>query len=438
MKYICGIDIGSSKIAASLGAFRGSQLVNLWWDSLPAVGIKQGYLKDIQGLTGVLSELLKKIRTKSGIKIKSVYLGIAGPNIASKHSKAAIALAERGNKSVTEADIQRVSQQAQILGSCLEEEILHATPLSYRIDNEDEVVNPLGLYGHQLRVDMYLICAKTAYINTITEIVNRLGLKLNGITLSGLAASLAVFNPDKTKGLNVLCDIGKDVTQILIFDASELRHYQVLGVGGEDLTLRLSRELNIPHFLAEEVKISYGRIQYNYNYQDPGHNSNAGLKDTTESEAPDKEIIIKKGKDYTTLSQNLIIQILSRASRCIAEAIRDVVKPHILAIASPIFPERVTLYVSGRTACLDGFLESLEVVIGLPVKLARITNSTLLVPLMRQRLLSGASVLNYLASFGLIADAIKLYHSTPLPQWRFRNFLSYIPYKLKEIYQEYF
>jgi len=438
MKYICGIDIGSSKVAACLGAFRGKELVNLWWDSVPAVGVKQGYLQDIQGLTASVSQLLKKIKSKSGATVRSAYLGIASQNIIAKHSKAVIALAERGNKSVTDADIRRARQQAQILGSCLEEEMLHAATLSYRIDSEDEVTTPLGLYGHQLKVDMYLICVKSAYINTITEIADRLGLKLNGVTLSGLAASQAVFNPGKTKGLNVLCDVGKDITQILIFYDNELRHCQMLGIGGEDLTLGLYRELNIPYSLAEEVKVSYGRVQHNYNFQNPERGSGSGLKDISQLEVPDKEIIIKKDKDYSTLSQNLIIQILSRGSRCIAEAIRDAVKPHILAIASPVFPEKVTLYVSGRTACLDGFLESLEVVVGLPVKMARITNSTLLAPLMRQHLLYGAPILNYLASFGLIADAIKLEHRASLPQPNLRNFPSYILYKLKEIYQEYF
>ena len=203
MQYICGIDIGSSKVAVCLGGFKGSELNQLWWDSAATVGVKQGQWQDIGSLTAALSKLLKNLKAKSGVKIKSAYLGIASQNIIAKHSQAVIALAERGNRSVTKRDIQNVNQQAQILGSCLEDEVLHAESLNYSVDNENEVINPLGLYGHQLKVDLYLISAKASYINTIRDVFHRLGLKLNDITLSGLAVSQAMFNPQKLKGLNM-------------------------------------------------------------------------------------------------------------------------------------------------------------------------------------------------------------------------------------------
>lgn len=419
MRYICGIDIGSSKIAACLGYFKGRELTNLWWDSVTAVGLKRGQLQDVQGLTSAISQLLKKLKAKSGIKIKSVYLGFASQNIVTKHSQAVIPLVERGSKLVTKKDLRNVTQQAQILGSHLEDEILHAEPSSYTVDNENEVINPLGLYGHQLKVDLYLICAKSSYVNTIIEMINRLGFKLNDLTLSGLAVSQAVFNSKKPEGLNVLCDVGKDNTQVLIFNDRRLVHYQIITSGGDDLTTSLSQELNLSYSLAEEVKVSYGRIQ-------------------NKGDAQDKEIIIKKDNSYFTLSQNLVIQVLSRASNQIANSIRDAVRPHLLAISSLSFPDKTTLYVSGRTVCLDGFLELLEAVIGMPVKLAKVDNPSLLVPLMRHRILSGEPILNYLTCLGLIAKAIKPSYKRSVALSGFRDLLSYISGRIKEIYREYF
>jgi cell division protein FtsA len=434
MRYICGIDIGSSKIAACLGGFRGRELTQIWWDSVTAAGVKRGQVEDAQGLTAALSKLLKNLEAKSGIKIKSVYLGIASQNIVTKHSQATIALAERGNKSVAKRDIQRVNQQAQILGSCLEDEILHSQPLSYTVDNENEVINPLGLYGHRLKVNLCLICARSSYINTIVEIINRLGLKLNDITLSALAVSQSVFNPKNMGGINILCDVGKDITQILINNDGRLMHYQIITSGGDDLTTMLSEELNLAYSLAEEIKISYGQIQDNY---EP-HRFQSGVHPNQQSKhvSPDKEIIVKIGNAYSTLSQNLVIQ--SRASYRIIEAIRDAVRPHLLAVSSASVSDKACLYVSGRTACLEGFLELLEAVMGMPVKLAKVGNPSLLVPLMRRRLLSAEPVLNYLASLGLIAMAIKLSDWKFVPHQPLRNLLSNIPEKIREVYQEYF
>jgi len=459
MKYVCGIDIGSSKIAACLGCFRGRRLFRLWWDTTAASGIKQGQIQNVAGLTDCLALLLKNLKAKSGVKVKSAYLGIASQNISTKHSQASIALAERGNKSITKTDIQKVNLQAQILGSCLEEEMLYSQPINYTVDNENEIISPLGLYGHKLQVDLYLICAKVSYINTIIAAINHLGLKVEDITLSGLAASYAVFTPLETtvshekdmrsltgftppettgqqekskvplsgfnskvlKGLNILCDIGKDITQILIFNDHRLLHYQTIALGGEDLTVALSKELNLDYSLAEEVKISYGHIQNN-------------------CQTEDKEIILKKDNNYLTLSQNLVMQILSRQSLHIARAMRDVISPYLL-VTSASLSDKVTVYVSGRTACLDGFLELLEVELKMPVMMAKISSRSLLVPLLRHQVLSGELILNYLACFGLLAKAVDLSEKKSA-QRPFRrglpNLLSYIPERIKEIYQEYF
>jgi cell division protein FtsA len=421
MRYKCGLDIGSSKIAACLGRFRGNELTNLWYGSTDAVGIKRGQWQDIGNLTDGFSKLLRNLKSKSGIKIKTINLGFSGQNVIVRHSQAVIALAERGNKSVTKRDIQNVNYQAQILGSCLEDEILHSEPLGYTVDNENEVINPLGLYGHKLKVDLYLLCAKISYINTVIEVINRLGLRLNEITLSGLAISQAVFDLNRMKGLNILCDIGKDIIQILIFNDGRLMHYHIVASGGDDLTTSLSGQLKLPHSLAEEIKISYGRIQDNY-------------------QAQDREIIVKKGNAYSTISQNSVIKILTQSSRRIAKLIRNAIQPHLLAISSPLIPSKMTLHVSGRTACLEGFLELLEVIVGIPVKIANIGNPSLTAPLIRHQFSSGESILNYLVCLGLIAEENKLSYKKSLnkPMGGFRSTLSRIPERIKEVYQEYF
>ncbi|MFC1658072.1 cell division FtsA domain-containing protein [Candidatus Omnitrophota bacterium] len=421
MRYICGIDIGSSKIAACLGCFKGTELLRVWWDSIEAVWASQGQLQDIPALTASLAQLLKNLKSKSGVKTRAVSLAITSQNIIAKHSQAVIALAERGNKSVTKAHIHNVIQQARILGSCMEDDILHAQPLSYSIDNENEVTEPLGLYGHQLKVDLYLICARVSYINALVEVVNRLGVRLNEITLSGLAVGQALFDTRAMQGINILCDIGKDLTQIAIFSDRGLVHYQTISYGGDNLTLSLSKELDLPYSLAQEVKISYGRV----------------VQDNREIK--DKEIIVKRGSGYITLSQNSVIQILTRACAGIAEAIRETIRPQLLAMSSSACAPKTTLYVSGRTACLEGFLELLEVAIGIPVKIAKVGNPLLAASLMRHSVFSGEPTLNYLACFGLLIDSARLsYKKTSLSRRDLRSLLCGIPEKVREIYQEYF
>ena len=126
-------------------------------------------------LTNSIARLLKDLRGKAGLSVKYVYVSISGADITTRHSRAIIPLAERGNKVVTALDVEKVSEQARILGSNLEEEIIHSIPHSFSIDSKKEVFNPVGLYSHLLEVDLFLVCGRTSSLESLNRIVNQAG-----------------------------------------------------------------------------------------------------------------------------------------------------------------------------------------------------------------------------------------------------------------------
>jgi len=216
------------------------------------------------------------LRASSGITVHSLFTNISGKHITTRHSKAVIPLAARGNKIITASDIHKVNEQARILGSNMEEEIIHAIPFGYSVDSNTAIINPAGLYGHRLEVDMYLVCANLASVQTVTHVVNQAGFDVRGLFLSGLAVSNIVFPEDSRKGTHVLCDIGSDVTELLFFKDGYLKNIRVLATGGDALTNSLAETLAIPWDLAEDIKVSYGIV---------GDESRV---------SEDKEILIKK------------------------------------------------------------------------------------------------------------------------------------------------
>src|SRR3990167_9044627 len=95
--YICTLDIGSSKIAACVAEIRKNRVSRIFFDTLPSKAVKKGQIVDSIGLIGSITKLLNNLKAKSGIKIKSVSTNISGLDISTKHSRAIVALAERGN-----------------------------------------------------------------------------------------------------------------------------------------------------------------------------------------------------------------------------------------------------------------------------------------------------------------------------------------------------
>ena len=215
--YICALDIGSSKISACVVKIQKRRISDLYLESAASKGVKDGVITDSISLISSIEKLIKSLKAKSGVNIKFLQANISGEDILTKHSRAIIPLAERGNKVITVSDMQRVNEQARVLGSSLDEEIIHIIPSSYSIDSKSNISNPLGLYSHKLEVDLFLICGKLSSVETLSRVVNQAGYEIRGLSFSGLATSRAVFDKASKEGLSVFCDIGSDITEILIF-----------------------------------------------------------------------------------------------------------------------------------------------------------------------------------------------------------------------------
>jgi cell division protein FtsA len=414
--HICALDIGSSKIVACLAQIKKKQIINIFFESIPSKGVKRGVVCDSIELVNTITKVLKNLKNKSGINIKSVHANISGQDILTKHSRAIIPLAERGNKVITVSDIFKVNEQARILGSSLEEEIIHQIPFGYSIDSRSNILNPIGLYSHRLEVDLFLICGKLSSMQSLNRVINQAGYEIKGLFFSGLATSRIVFNRDFKEGLNLLCDIGSDVTELVFFFEGILKDIKILPVGGDDLSQQLAEELKIPFELAEDVKRSFGLI------------GDYGL--TREN----KEILIKKNNIYRPIQQKTITDLLTLKAQSICATIKEAVEKNTACDQINNF------IVIGRTILTDGFIESLESSLGIPVKLGRIADPSIIPLLNKDNAMLSQQYLNYITPLGIVYEAMqekRLAIQQPIHQPTKNPFSRAID-RAKEIYQEYF
>ena len=413
--YICAVDIGSNKIAAGLAQVRKNHIENIFFDTIVSGGVKDGVIVDVLELVTRLTKILKSLKTKSGLKIKFIHVNFSGKDISTKHSHAIIPLAERGNKVITSTDIANANEQARILGSSLEEEIIHVIPSSYSIDSKNNVINPVGLYSHRLEADLFMICAKLSSLQSLSRAVSQAGYEIKNLSFSGLATSRAVFNKEGKKGLSVFCDVGSDITELLVFKDGLLQDVQVLLLGGNSLTRQLSEGLKINYELAEDIKRSYGII------------GDAGII------PEDKEILVKKDEFYKPIKHRQVAQMITNSARLICTQIKDVVEKRVA------FHEIDNFVMVGKTLLSDGFIEMMENVIGIPVKIGRINNPEISLLLKEHSDLSGQKYLAYLTCLGMICEDLenKVLGSASLVKPA-KNLVIGAINRFKEVYQEYF
>ncbi|MFH1458310.1 MAG: cell division protein FtsA [Candidatus Omnitrophota bacterium] len=414
--YICALDIGSSKCAACVAVVKRKRVTDIFFESIPSKGIKNGIIVDSTSLIDTVSKLLKSLRAHSGIKIKFINVNISGEDVVTRHSRAIVPLAERGNKVITASDVQNANEQARILGSSLNEEIVHTVPCAYAIDSKSNIINPIGLYSHKLEVDLYLICGRVASIQSLSRAIHQAGYEIKNLFFSGLATSKLIFNKELKEANIVFCDIGSDTTELLLFSSGLLKDIQILSFGGYDLTVRLQEALKIPFELAEEIKRSHGIIA------DPAEIGE------------DKEILVKKSDLYKPIKQRLVSEIIASAATSICSYIKEAVENKI-----PNY-EVNHFVVAGRTVLLEGFIETLENALSIPVRLSCVSHPQIAPFIKEDDKLSGMKYLTYLTSLGMICEALEentlgfLPMASPLTS----NIITKTFSRAREIYQEYF
>ena len=260
MKIIAGIDIGSSKITTIIASYsleRGSIDV-IGVATVKSHGLRKGQIIDIEEATESITESVDKAERMAGFALSSAFISIGGIHIQSLNSKGVVAVAEPEIE-IKEDDIKRVLESARAVSLPSSEEILHVIPRDFIVDSQEGIKDPLGMTGIRLEVEAHIITGATTAIRNLRKCVGEIGLDVDGLVFTGVAASEAVLT-ETEKELGVcLIDIGGGTTDVCVFQEGSLSFSSVLPVGANHVTNDLAIGLRISLGSAEKIKKFLGK-----------------------------------------------------------------------------------------------------------------------------------------------------------------------------------
>src|SRR6056297_1699359 len=193
----------------------------------------------------------------AGLEVDSAFIGIAGSHISSINNHGVVAVT--GNeKEITENDISRVMEAAQIISLPAEEEIIHVIPREFIVDGYKGIKDPLGMSGLRLEVETHIVKGSSTSVQNLVKSVLRAGLDVNDIVLEPLASSESVLTEDEKELGVVLTDIGGGTTDIMVFHEGSIAYTSVLPVGGNHVSNDIAVGMRTPVNEAEKIKIKYG------------------------------------------------------------------------------------------------------------------------------------------------------------------------------------
>lgn len=253
---ICGIDVGSTKIATivAIKPKDSDDIRIIGFNSHPSKGVKKGIIRDIDLATSAVEASVEKAERMAGHQIKEAYVTVGGEHISSINSNGVVAVSNP-QLEVVEEDVLRVIDAAKAISLANTRKIIDITPRDFSVDGQNGISNPVGMSGVRLEVNTHIITASTPNLKNIDKVLTDLGIKNKGYVFSGLASSEAVLS-DTEKDLGVaVVDIGGGKMDICIYVEGALSYSSSIPVGARHITNDIAVGLRVSLDTAEKVKI---------------------------------------------------------------------------------------------------------------------------------------------------------------------------------------
>ncbi|MEO1626430.1 MAG: cell division protein FtsA [Bacteroidota bacterium] len=257
-EVVVALDIGTTKVCAIAGQKNEhGKLEILGVGKVDSNGVSRGVVSNIEKTVKAISDAVASVEKQLGQKVDKVYVGIAGQHIKSLQHRGILTRDNVLNE-IGPEDIEKLIRDMYKLVLPPGDKILHVIPQEYTVDNEQGITDPIGMSGVRLEANFHIITGQITASNNIARCVERVGLKVEDVTLEPIASAEAVLSDEEKEAGVALVDIGGGTTDITIFQEGIIRHTAVIPFGGNVITADIKEGCTVMHTQAEKLKIKFG------------------------------------------------------------------------------------------------------------------------------------------------------------------------------------
>jgi cell division protein FtsA len=257
-KIITGIDVGTYHVKVAVA--RVSKDSNgkpeiIGTGLAESRGLKCGYIMNEEEVARSIKTAITQAEKSAKINIRRAHVAIGSIGLEEVYSHGEI-IPSRADSEVVSSDIEKVmaDSEERILDHIPNRRILHPIPLRYLIDGSEVMGRPQGLKGTKLEVDSLFITTYEQHANDLIRTIEGLGIYVEDIIASPLAASFVMLSKAQKRAGCVLTNIGAETTSIVIFEDSVPISLKIFPVGSNDITNDIALGLRIPLEDAEKIK----------------------------------------------------------------------------------------------------------------------------------------------------------------------------------------
>lgn len=261
-KYIVAIEIGSSLIKGAIGAIDKTGTLKVCAveqrDIIDCV--RYGCIQNVEEVRATVADIVISLESRVNIsprKVKAVYVSLGGRSFVSY--KRDLEISFENETAITNEVIDQLLEKArvEIFG---DKEIVDVAPSEFIVDNMKHN-NPIGTYGHNLKVSLNIVACRPQIIKNMNRVIEeKLQLQINDYIVRQMAISQLVLTSKEMQLGCVLVDFGAETTTVSVHKSGVLQSLVTIPLGSRNITRDLIT-LGTTEEHAEKVKCSYVNVK---------------------------------------------------------------------------------------------------------------------------------------------------------------------------------
>ena len=251
------LDIGTSKISCLMARINEDSAPEIIaYSSVQAKGIQNGTIWNIEEAKLCVNNALRQTEKMAGRTISSVFVNISSTQMKSWQLYDEINIPN--GRAITNEDVTKLVNGMIATQIPAEEEILHAIPIGYVVDQEQGQTDPRGIHGNTLGARVHVITIPQTQTMNLLKVLDWCHVTVKAKVATPYAAALAVLNEEEMNLGTTVIDFGAGTTSYAIFIGGGLMQLGLIPKGGNDITRIVAQTFNTDLQNAERKKVLNG------------------------------------------------------------------------------------------------------------------------------------------------------------------------------------
>ncbi len=222
-----------------------------------ANGMRNGQVVNMDAAEASVRAAVDAAEQMANERIDRVFVNVTCGSPRS--SQVEVEMAVSGHQ-IRDADVRTIMEQAGGDIDTGDRELIHCIPTGYSIDGSNGILDPRGMYGDRLGVNIHLVTASLGQSRNLSTVIERCHLEIEDKVVSAYASGLACLVEDeKELGVTVI-DMGGGTTSVAVFQEGHIEFVESAPIGGNHVTNDIAKGLSTPVAKAERLKTVYGSV----------------------------------------------------------------------------------------------------------------------------------------------------------------------------------